>query len=136
MIIGVGTDICDIRRIEDSLSKFGEKFTARIFTKNEQDYANSTANPSHAYAKRFAAKEALAKALSYENSGHLSWTDVEVTRAPSGKPGIELSGAALVRAAKMTPNGHQLMFHLSLSDEPPYAQAFVVIDAVPLHDKV
>lgn len=130
MIIGIGNDLCDISRIERSLSRFGERFKNRIFTQAEQAYADSKANPAASYAKRFAAKEALAKALSTASTGDLNWQDVHITNGASGKPAIELHGAALTRLHDMTPKGYEARIHLSLTDELPYAQAFVVIDAI------
>ncbi len=129
MIIGIGNDLCKIKRIEDVLARFGARFEGRIFTKTERAYAQSKANPAASYAKRFAAKEALAKALSTKTTGHLFWQDVEVNNGASGKPYLILHGAAKARAKDMTPDGYELICHLSLTDEPPFVQAFVVIEA-------
>lgn len=130
MIIGIGTDLCDIRRINKSLDDKGQKFLDRIFTKGEQDYCRAHAKPEERFAKRFAAKEAVAKALSTEDSGWLSWTDVEVVNQDSGRPDVVLHGEAKTRLEKLTPSGHIAMVRVTLSDEPPYALAFVVIEAV------
>ncbi len=131
MILGIGTDICDIGRIEKSLAKHGDKFEHKIFTKSERDYCAGKAAKAECYAKRFAAKEALAKALSTEDTGWLTWQDVEIKSAPSGKPSITLHGKALERLIEMTPDDHIPTIHLSLSDEPPYALAFVIISLAP-----
>lgn len=129
MIIGIGTDLCDIRRIENSLERFGTRFKNRLFTKAEQSYADGKADPAASYAKRFAAKEALAKALSTGDTGHLIWTEVEVINGPSGKPALKLYGRARSRLEQMTPPGEVLNLHLSLSDEPPYALGFVIVES-------
>lgn len=132
MIIGIGNDLCDIGRIENALKRHGERFKTRIFTDAEQAYCEAKSDNAARYAKRWAAKEALAKALSTADTPDLTWTDVEVTNGASGKPQIALRGAALVRLSEMTPEGYSPNIHLSLSDEPPYAQAFVIIEARPL----
>lgn len=128
MITGIGTDLCDIRRIEESLNKYGDRFKQKIFTPTEIDYCDAKSGAANYYAKRFAAKEALAKALSSEMSGHLSWTDVEVKNDPSGRPVLNLMGGALERLVEYTPKGFHPFIHLTLTDEPPYAMAFVVIE--------
>jgi len=129
MIIGIGTDLCDIRRIEGSLDKFGARFIDRIFTQSEKDYCNPKSGKASYYAKRFAAKEAVAKALSGAATGHLKWQDVEVKNDPSGRPSVYLYRAANKRLADLTPKGYQAHVHLSLTDEYPYAQAFAVVEA-------
>lgn len=131
MIVGIGTDICDIRRIEQSIEKFGDRFLNKTFTMNEQDYCNSKSRPAMSYAKRFAAKEAVAKALAGEMTRSLSWTSVEVSNDPSGRPTIKLLKDALERAASRCPVGHTLNVHLSLSDDYPYATAFAIAEAIP-----
>ena len=128
MISGIGTDLCDIRRIESSLQKHGDRFKEKIFTPFEIAYCDSKSGAANYYAKRFAAKEALAKALSSQTSGHLSWTDVEVKNDPSGRPVLHLTGGALQRLVEFTPKGRMPFIHLTLTDEPPYAMAFVVIE--------
>ncbi len=130
MIIGIGNDLCDIRRISKTLGRHGARFKNRIFTSSEQAYCDARCDPAACYAKRWAAKEALAKALSTATTGDLNWQDVEVTNGPSGKPAIILHGAALDRLTGMTPKGVKAAIHLSLTDEPPYAQAFVIIEAL------
>jgi len=129
MILGIGTDICDIRRIEKSLDKFGDRFIDKIFTETEKDYAESRSGRGSYYAKRFAAKEALAKALARADTGALSWQDVEVVNDPSGRPRLNLRGGALERIVENTPDGYEAQLHLSLSDDYPYAQAFVIVEA-------
>ena len=128
MIIGIGTDLCDIRRIKKNLDQYGVRFKEKIFTPIEIDYCDSKAGAAGYYAKRFAAKEALAKALSNENSGHLSWTDVGVVNDPSGRPRFELTGGAAKRLSDYTPKGYTAFVHLTLTDDDPYAMAFVVIE--------
>lgn len=130
MIIGIGNDLCDIRRIRKTLGRYDVRFKARIFTDKERAYCDARRDPAASYAKRWAAKEALAKALSGPDTDDLNWQDVEVTNGASGKPVITLHGAAAQRLTAMTPKGAHANIHLSLSDEPPYAQAFVVIEAL------
>lgn len=132
MIIGIGNDLCDIGRISNALERHGDRFKTRIFTQAEQAYCETSKDSASRYAKRWAAKEALAKALSTADTPDLTWTDVEITNGASGKPHITLHGAALERLSDMTPEGHAPHIHLSLTDEPPYAQAFVIIEARPL----
>jgi len=128
MIIGIGTDICDIRRIEALLNKFGERFPLKAFTKGERMRSDASSTRANSYAKRFAAKEATAKALAGTDTGALSWQDVEVINHPSGKPEIILHGAALKRAEAHIETGQDWKIHLSLTDDYPYAQAFVIIE--------
>ena len=131
MIIGIGTDICDIQRIEKLIERFGKRFLEKTFTESEQAYCDAKARPPMSYAKRFAAKEAVAKALSGANTGSLSWTSVEVKNDPSGRPRAILTADAQERAIKMCPKGHTLNIHLSLSDDYPYASAFAIAEAIP-----
>lgn len=128
MIAGIGTDICDIRRIEALLEKFGDRFTQKVFTQNERKRADAQSARGSSYAKRFAAKEAVAKALAGTNTGALSWQDVEITNTPSGKPEIILHGKALNRIQSRLDTGQTYKIHLSLTDDYPYAQAFVIIE--------
>jgi len=130
MIIGIGTDICNIDRIARLLEKQGERFKDKVFTKKEQAYCESKATPANGYAKRFAAKEAVAKALAGEKTGSLSWTDVEVVNKASGRPDIVLHGGAEKRLKSRLPEGFSGKIHLSLSDDPPFAQAFAVLEAI------
>lgn len=128
MIVGIGTDLCDIRRIEALLEKFGNRFPEKVFTKKERKRADSQSARAASYAKRFAAKEAAAKALASKTTGALSWQDVEVVNAPSGKPEIILHGNALKRMQSRLGKGQDYTIHLSLTDDYPYAQAFAVIE--------
>ena len=128
MILGIGTDICDIRRIERLLDKFGDRFKEKAFTERERAYSDKKSNPAERYAKRFAAKEAVAKALAGSNTGALSWQDVEVGNDPSGRPTVELHRGALKRAKSRLEKGQAFKIHLSLSDDYPYAQAFAVFE--------
>lgn len=130
MILGIGTDLCDIRRIEGSLQRFGERFTARLYTANERAKAEGRAHPAQTYATCFAAKEAFAKALGTGMSDGIGWRDVGVENLASGKPVIKVSGAAKDKLSALTPEGMTAQIHVSLTDEYPLAQAFVVIDAV------
>jgi holo-[acyl-carrier protein] synthase len=130
MIIGLGNDLVDIRRIEDSLERFGERFIAKVFTEAERATADRRMGKarSGAYAKRFAAKEALVKALGKEGVG---WRDIEVTNDGEGRPCLSLSGGAAALLARRIPDGMQARLHLTLTDEYPLAQAVVIIEAVP-----
>lgn len=130
MIIGIGTDLCDIRRIEALLDKFGERFTKKTFTKGERERADSVSTRGSSYAKRFAAKEAVAKALAGKNTGALSWQDVEVINNASGRPEIILHRKALRRMKSRLETGQAYKIHLSLSDDYPYAQAFVIVETL------
>jgi holo-[acyl-carrier protein] synthase len=132
VIIGIGSDLCDIRRIEQSLSRFGDRFTHRIFTEGERQRSDRRAARSPSYARRFAAKEACAKALGTGMSCGVFWRDMEVVNLPGGRPTMRLSGGALERLRAMTPEGHEAVVHVSLTDDPPLAQAFVVIEARPI----
>jgi holo-[acyl-carrier protein] synthase len=134
MIVGTGNDITDIRRIEKTLARFGARFEKRVFTEGERKKAASRKNAgikvvAGTYAKRFAAKEAAAKALGLGLKG-IAWKEIEVVNAKSGKPELKLSGKALAHLKKMTPRGKRPAIHLTLTDEYPYAQAFVIIEAV------
>ena len=132
MIIGIGTDICDIRRIEQSIEKFGDKFLNKTFTLAEQAYCDSKARPAMCYAKRFAAKEAVAKALAGRDTGALSWTSVDVKNDPSGRPFAVLTKDAKARLESLCPKNHTPNIHLSLSDDYPYATAFAIAEATPV----
>jgi holo-[acyl-carrier protein] synthase len=131
VIIGIGSDLSDIRRIQKSLDRFGERFTNRVFTQIER--ARSEAKPDRAasYAKRFAAKEACAKALGtgVPRRG-VHWADMGVVNQRSGKPTMALTGGAAERLASLIPAGCRPVIHVSLTDDHPYAQAFVIIEAV------
>jgi holo-[acyl-carrier protein] synthase len=129
MILGIGSDLCDIRRIERSLERFGERFTHRIFTEGERTRSERRRLPAPSYARRFAAKEACAKALGTGMRRGVFWRDMEVVNLPGGRPVMRLTGGALERLHAMTPSGHEAVVHVSLTDDPPVAQAFVVIEA-------
>ena len=134
MILGTGSDITDIRRIEKSLARFGARFEERLFTKGEQAKAKARSKAGEkivasTYAKRFAAKEACAKALGTGMNWGVFWRDMEVVNQPGGAPTMRLSNGALKRLQTMTPEGMQAFIHVSLSDEYPYAQAQVIISA-------
>lgn len=128
MILGIGTDICDIRRIEKLLDKFGERFPRKAFTEGERKRSDASATRANSYAKRFAAKEATAKALAGTHTGALPWHDVEIINHPSGKPEIVLHGNALSRVEAQLDAGQTWKIHLSLTDDYPYAQAFVIVE--------
>ncbi|MFC7398943.1 holo-ACP synthase [Chelatococcus sp. GCM10030263] len=132
MIIGIGSDLCDIDRIARSLERFGERFTQRIFTPGERARGDRRAARAASYAKRFAAKEACAKALGTGMSKGVFWRDMEVVNLPGGKPTMRLTGGAARRLAALLPPNHEAVVHISLTDDPPLAQAFVVIEARPL----
>ncbi len=131
MIIGIGSDLADIRRVEKTLERFGSRFVRRIFTETEQRKSERRAERAASYAKRFAAKEACAKALGTGLRGGVFWRDMGVVNLPSGKPTLALTGGAALRLAAITPPGHAAVIHLTITDEWPLAQAFVVIEAVP-----
>ncbi|HEY4191232.1 MAG TPA: holo-ACP synthase [Mesorhizobium sp.] len=131
MIIGIGSDLIDIRRIEKSLERYGERFIQRIYTDIEQQRSEGRRARAASYAKRFAAKEACAKALGTGLSQGVFWRDMGVANLPGGKPTMQLSGAAAERLAKMLPAGHRAEIHLTITDDYPLAQAFVIIEALP-----
>ena len=131
MILGIGSDITDVRRIEKVIARHGERFIARIFTEKERARAERKKKRVETYAKRFAAKEACAKALGTGMRGGVWWRDMGVVNLPSGRPTMQLTGGALVRLRAMTPHGYEARIDLTISDEGPMAQALVVISAVP-----
>ena len=131
MIIGLGSDLSDIRRVQKSLDRFGERFTHRCFTEIERSRSERKLDRAASYAKRFAAKEACAKALGTGIKRGVFWRDMGVANLPSGKPTMVLTGGALERLKALTPEGHQAVIHVSLTDDHPYAQAFVIIEALP-----
>ena len=130
VIIGIGSDLIDIRRIEKSLNRFGDRFTNRIFTEIEQAKSNKRKNRAASYAKRFAAKEACCKALGTGISNGVFWRDMGVVNDKSGKPSMKLRGGAAKRLAEMVPNGYEAQVHLTITDDFPIAQAFVIIEAL------
>ncbi len=131
MIIGIGNDTIDIRRVEKVLDKHGERFTTRIFTDIEQKKSDRRRLRAASYAKRFAAKEACAKALGTGMSRGVFWKDMGVVNLPSGKPTLALTGGAAKRLAALVPPGHRPEIHVTITDDFPLAQALVIIEAVP-----
>jgi holo-[acyl-carrier protein] synthase len=132
MIIGLGSDLIDIRRVEKSLARFGDRFTKRVFTEIEQAKSDKRANRAASYAKRFAAKEACSKALGTGISRGVYWTDMGVVNLPGGKPTMRLTNGAAARLAELIPVGHEPKIHVTITDDFPLAQAFVIIEAVPI----
>lgn len=131
MILGLGSDLADIRRIEKTLERFGERFVRRVFTDREIAKAEGRANKAATYAKRFAAKEACSKALGTGLAQGTFWRDMEVTNLPSGRPTLTLTGGALKHLEAMVPAGYRADIHVTLTDDYPLAQAMVIISAVP-----
>jgi holo-[acyl-carrier protein] synthase len=131
MIIGLGSDLIDIRRVQKSLDRFGERFTSRIFTEIEQAKSDRRKERAASYAKRFAAKEACSKALGTGLARGVFWRDRGVVNLPGGKPTMNLTNGAAKRLAEMTPKGHRAVIHLTITDDFPLAQAFVIIEALP-----
>jgi holo-[acyl-carrier protein] synthase len=130
MIIGIGSDLIDIRRIEKSLERHGQRFVQRIYTEVEQAKSERRAARAASYAKRFAAKEACAKALGTGMAEGVFWRDMGVVNLPSGAPTMALTGGAAARLDKILPKGHRALIHLTITDDFPLAQAFVIIEAV------
>lgn len=131
MIIGIGNDLCDIRRIEKSLERFGERFIKRVFTETERKRSEGRATRAGSYAKRFAAKEACSKALGTGFRRGVFMRDMGVTNLRTGKPTMTLTGGALARLREITPEGMSPQIDITLTDEYPMAQAIVIISAVP-----
>ena len=131
MIIGIGSDLIDIRRVEKTLERFGDRFVKRVFTDVERERSDRRANRAASYAKRFAAKEACSKALGTGISMGVAWREMGVVNLPSGRPTLELTGGAAARLAAMTPPGFTPRIDLTITDDHPLAQAFVVISAWP-----
>jgi holo-[acyl-carrier protein] synthase len=131
MIIGLGSDLADIRRVEKSLERFGDRFIERVFTELERARSERKHDRAASYAKRFAAKEACSKALGTGFRRGVYWRDMGVANLPSGQPTMVLTGGALERLQAITPAGHKAVVHVSLTDDHPYAQAFVIIEALP-----
>ncbi len=132
MIIGMGNDIIDIRRIEKTLERFGDRFINRIYTDVEIAKSERRRNRVESYAKRYAAKEACSKALGTGFRKGVFWKDMGVVNLPTGRPTFKLTGGALERLDFLTPSGMQAIIHLTITDEPPQAQAVVLIEALPL----
>lgn len=130
MIISIGSDLIDIRRVEKSINRFGSRFTERIFTEIEQQKSDKRKNRAASYAKRFAAKEACCKALGTGISNGVFWRDMGVVNDKNGKPTMVLTNGAAKRLAEIIPNGYEPMLHITITDDFPLAQAFVVIEAI------
>jgi holo-[acyl-carrier protein] synthase len=131
VIIGIGSDLIDIRRIEKTLERHGERFTNRCFTELERAKSDRRLLRAASYAKRFAAKEACSKALGTGLAQGVFWRDMGVVNLPGGKPTMQLSGGAAKRMEQMTPAGMVCAIHLTITDDYPMAQAFVIIEALP-----
>lgn len=131
MILGIGNDIIDIRRVEQTLDRFGERFVYRVFTEVERAKSDRRALRAASYAKRFAAKEACSKALGTGLRRGVFWRDMGVVNLRSGQPTMALTGGAARRLAEMTPDGMDALIHLTITDDFPQAQAIVIISAVP-----
>jgi holo-[acyl-carrier protein] synthase len=131
MILGLGSDLIDMRRIERTIARYGERFLSRVFTPEERAKSDSRISPAQSYARRYAAKEACAKALGTGFRAGVRWRDLGVVERPLGQPGLVLSGPARARLDAMTPAGMAARIDLTISDEPPLAHALVVISAVP-----
>ncbi|MBB6408094.1 holo-ACP synthase [Mesorhizobium sangaii] len=134
MIIGIGSDLIDIRRIEKSLERHGQRFIQRIYTDLEQARSENRRARAASYAKRFAAKEACAKALGTGLAQGVFWRDMGVVNLPSGAPTMALTGGARARLDKILPKGHRAAIHLTITDDFPLAQAFVIIEALPVEE--
>lgn len=133
MIIGIGNDLCNISRIEKTLERFGERFEKRVFTELEIKKARGRRLTAETYAKRFAAKEACAKALGtgVPRRG-VHWKHMGVVNLPSGKPTMDLTGGAAIRLAELTPEGHVVNVHLTITDDYPWAEAQIILEALPM----
>ena len=131
MIIGIGTDLANIDRIAGTLERFGDRFRNRVFTEVEQRKAERRRDVAGTYAKRWAAKEACSKALGTGLRMGIAWKDMAVSNLRTGQPVMEVTGWAAERLASLTPPGHRAVIHVTLTDDHPWAQAFVVIEAVP-----
>ena len=132
MILGIGTDLANIDRIQGVLARHGDRFRKRVFTEIEQAKASRRKDEAGTYAKRWAAKEACSKALGTGLRMGIAWRDMSVSNLSSGKPVMEVTGWAKKRLDKITPNDHEAIVHVSLTDDHPWAQAYVVIEARPL----
>ena len=132
MIIGLGSDLIDIRRIENSIERYGERFIDRLFTDIEKKKSDGRRERAASYAKRFAAKEACSKALGTGISKGVYWKDMGVSNLPSGKPTMILTNGAAKRLDELMPQGYEPVIHLTITDDKPLAQAFVIIEALPV----
>lgn len=131
MILGIGNDIVDIRRIEKTLARFGDRFLEKVFTADERRRAFARAHPASTLAKRFAAKEAMSKALGTGFRSGVHLRDIGVINAPSGRPTLKLRGGAALHLEKLTPPGYTAKIDLTLTDEYPLAEAIVIVSALP-----
>ena len=131
MIVGIGADIADIRRIERTIGRFGERFIARVFTETERAKSERRRTRVASYAKRWAAKEACSKALGTGLRMGVAWREMGVVNLPSGQPTMNITGGAAERLARLTPPGMSVRVHVTITDDHPWAQAFVVIEAIP-----
>jgi len=132
MILGIGTDLANIDRIQKTIDRFGQRFKNRVFTVTEQDKAENRKDTAGTYAKRWAAKEACSKALGTGLAMGISWKDMSVSNLKTGQPTMVLTGWAAKKMSEMTPEGYEAIVHVTLTDDHPWAQAFVVIEAMPL----
>jgi holo-[acyl-carrier protein] synthase len=131
MIIGIGSDLANIDRIKGTLDRFGDRFRKRVFTNSEQKKAESRKNFADTYAKRWAAKEACSKALGTGLRMGIAWKEMQVTNLKTGQPMMSVEGSAAKRLENITPKGYEAIIHVTLTDDYPWAQAFVVIEALP-----
>ena len=134
MILGIGSDLANIERIQGTLDRFGDRFRNRVFTEIEQRKAERRKDVAGTYAKRWAAKEACSKALGTGLAMGISWKDMHVKNLSTGQPVMEVTGWAADRLKEMTPEGHEAVIHVTLTDDHPWAQAFVVIEALPISE--
>ncbi len=134
MILGVGTDLANIERIQRTLDRFGDRFRNRVFSETEQRKAERRHDTAGTYAKRWAAKEACSKALGTGLRMGIAWKDMAVSNLHTGQPVMHVTGWAADRLRQMTPDGHEAIIHVTLTDDHPWAQAFVVIEARPLQE--
>jgi holo-[acyl-carrier protein] synthase len=135
MIVGLGNDLCDISRVQQVLDRYGERFTQRCFTEIERQKSDRRAQRAASYAKRFAAKEACSKALGTGMSWGVYWRDLGVVNLPSGKPTMKLTNGAARALSRLVPPGHEPHIHLTITDDNGMAQAFVIIEALPVVDR-
>jgi holo-[acyl-carrier protein] synthase len=136
MIIGIGNDIIDIRRVEATLARFGDRFIVRVFTETEQARSDRRAERAASYAKRFAAKEACAKALGTGLRQGVFWRDMGVVNLPSGRPTLHLTGGAAAHLARLTPEGYEARIDLTITDDYPLAEAVVIISCIQTKEQV
>jgi holo-[acyl-carrier protein] synthase len=136
MIVGLGNDLCAISRVAEVLDKYGDRFTHRCFTEIERNKSDRRAQRAASYAKRFAAKEACSKALGTGMSWGVYWRDLGVVNLPSGKPTMKLTNGAARALSRLVPAGHEAHIHLTITDDNGMAQAFVIIEALPVVDRL